>query len=148
MKIALHGYGKMGKAVERIASERGHTIVSRFFRGSPPDAGALSGAGVIIDFSQADALGRIVDVACSARVNLVIGTTGWNDQLDAVRSQCAESGISVVKARIIGACRPSAPRPPRSGSSSRRPTTRYRPMRAASTRAACASSATAWASTA
>lgn len=98
MKIALNGYGKMGKAVERVAAERGHKVVSRFFLESPPDAGALSGAEVIIDFSQADAVDRIVEVACRAGVSLVIGTTGWSDRMEAVRQKCADAKVSVVYA--------------------------------------------------
>lgn len=79
MKLALHGYGKMGKAVERIAGERGHEIVAICHRDSK-----LNGAEAIIDFSQAALVSHAVKLACDNGVNLVIGTTGWNDDLQAV----------------------------------------------------------------
>ncbi|MEO8218647.1 MAG: dihydrodipicolinate reductase C-terminal domain-containing protein, partial [Acidobacteriota bacterium] len=93
MKIALHGYGRMGKAVESIAIERGHEVVARLSSNSPPD---LAGAGVVIDFSTATALPDLVDAACSEKVNLVIGTTGWSESLETVREQCLAASISVV----------------------------------------------------
>jgi 4-hydroxy-tetrahydrodipicolinate reductase len=72
MKIALHGYGKMGRAVEKVARERNHEIVAIVHRGSD-----LNGAEVIIDFSQAGAVTHAVDLALANGVDLVIGTTGW-----------------------------------------------------------------------
>lgn len=76
MKLALHGYGKMGRAVEKIAAERGHEIVAVCHRDSN-----LNGAEAIIDFSQAPAVAHAVDLACRNGVDLVIGTTGWKDDI-------------------------------------------------------------------
>jgi len=90
MKIALHGYGRMGHAVEKIAAERGHEIVAICHRDSD-----LHGADVIIDFSQSSAVGQAVDLACANGVDLVIGTTGWKDD---VRSRVEKSGIGCVYA--------------------------------------------------
>jgi 4-hydroxy-tetrahydrodipicolinate reductase len=98
VKIALHGYGRMGKAVEKIAEERGHQVVARFTRMNPPEASPLNGADVLIDFSHADAVKRIVEIACLAQINLVIGTTGWHDVIEAVRSRCTSGRINVVYA--------------------------------------------------
>jgi len=77
VKLALHGHGKMGRAVERIAAERGHEIVALCHR----DAN-LNGAEAIIDFSQAPAVAHAVELACANGVNLVIGTTGWKDDVN------------------------------------------------------------------
>jgi 4-hydroxy-tetrahydrodipicolinate reductase len=88
VKIALHGYGKMGLAVEKIAAERGHEIVAVVHRNE-----LLNGAEAIIDFSQADAVAHAVDLACANRVNLVIGTTGWKDD---IKVQVNEAGIGCV----------------------------------------------------
>jgi len=86
MKIALHGYGKMGKAVERVAKEAGHAIVDP------------SGAHVLIDFSHASALDNAIALATKHKLDLVIGTTGWNARLDEVRTRIEEAGIGCVYA--------------------------------------------------
>lgn len=95
MKIALHGYGKMGRTIERVAKEAGHDVVCVFDidREEP-----LSGAEVLIDFSHASALDHAVAIACDNKVDLVIGTTGWNDRLDDVRKRVDGAGIGCVYA--------------------------------------------------
>ena len=95
MKIALHGYGKMGKTIERVARESGHEVVCVLDvdRSDP-----LAGAEVMIDFSHASALEHALGVACENRLDLVIGTTGWNDRLDDVRKRIEEAGIGCVYA--------------------------------------------------
>jgi 4-hydroxy-tetrahydrodipicolinate reductase len=95
MKLALHGYGKMGKTIERIASEAGHEVVCVLDveRRDP-----LSGAEVLIDFSHAAVLDDALDLACGNGIDLVIGTTGWNDRLDDVRRRVEAAGIGCVYA--------------------------------------------------
>ncbi len=95
MRIALHGYGKMGKAVERVATEAGHEVVCILDvdRNDP-----LAGAEVLIDFSHASALEHTLGVACDNNLDLVIGTTGWNERLDDVRSRVESAGIGCVYA--------------------------------------------------
>lgn len=95
MKIALHGYGKMGRTVESVAKSRGHDVVAVFDvdRQSP-----MNGAGVVIDFSHATALDHALGLACDNGCGLVIGTTGWNDRLDDVRSRIETAGIGAVYA--------------------------------------------------
>jgi 4-hydroxy-tetrahydrodipicolinate reductase len=97
MKMALHGYGKMGKTIERIALERGHQIVATI------DSAGLSGtlpAGTeaIIDFSTPAAVARAVDLACGAKVGLVIGTTGWAERIEDFRSRIDAAGIGAIYA--------------------------------------------------
>jgi 4-hydroxy-tetrahydrodipicolinate reductase len=95
MKVALHGYGKMGKAVERLAREAGHEVVAVMTSGRADD---LRDAEVLIDFSQPDAVPRAVEIACSGGVALVIGTTGWNERVDEVRGWVEQAGIGCVYA--------------------------------------------------
>ncbi len=95
MKIALHGYGKMGRTVERVARERGHEVVCVFDVGRDEP---LSGASVLIDFSHATALDHAVSIACDNHIALVIGTTGWNDHLDDVRRRVESAKIGCVYA--------------------------------------------------
>ncbi len=95
MKLALHGYGKMGHAVEKIARESGHDVVAIF---TSSKKSQLNGAEVVIDFSQGAGVDEAVSLACDNRVSLVIGTTGWNDRLDFVRKRIEQAGIGCVYA--------------------------------------------------
>jgi len=95
VKLALHGYGKMGHAVEKIARESGHDVVAIF---TSSKKSQLNGAEVVIDFSQGAGVDEAVSLACDNRVSLVIGTTGWNDRLDFVRKRIEQAGIGCVYA--------------------------------------------------
>jgi 4-hydroxy-tetrahydrodipicolinate reductase len=95
MKLAIHGYGKMGKTIESVANERGHEVVCilDIDREEP-----LAGAEVMIDFSHASALDHALGMAGDNKIGLVIGTTGWNDRLDDVRARVERAGIGCVYA--------------------------------------------------
>jgi 4-hydroxy-tetrahydrodipicolinate reductase len=95
MKLALHGYGKMGRTIERVAKERGHEVVCilDIDRDEP-----LSGAEVVVDFSHASALERVVALATENKIGAVIGTTGWNERMNEVRERVEKSGIGCVYA--------------------------------------------------
>jgi len=98
MKIALHGIGRMGRAVEKIAIERGHEIMARISHDDTGSKPSIDGADVLIDFSHFDAISEVVDLACSRKMNLVIGTTGWNDRMELVRARCEAANIGIVYA--------------------------------------------------
>jgi 4-hydroxy-tetrahydrodipicolinate reductase len=95
MKIALHGYGKMGQTIERVAKAAGHEVVCVFDvdREDP-----LNGAVVLVDFSHASALDHALGIATSNKLPIVIGTTGWNERFDDVRQRVAEAKIGCVYA--------------------------------------------------
>jgi len=95
MKLALHGYGKMGRAIERVAREAGHEIVAVFGTGREEPVG---GAEVLIDFSHASGVDHALGIASEHRLDLVIGTTGWNDRVDDVRKRVEAAGIGCVYA--------------------------------------------------
>lgn len=95
MRIALHGYGKMGQTIEKMAKERGHEVVCVFDVGREEP---LNGAEVLIDFSHASALDRALGIACDNQLDLVIGTTGWNERVDDVRARVERAGIGCVYA--------------------------------------------------
>jgi 4-hydroxy-tetrahydrodipicolinate reductase len=95
VKIVLHGYGKMGHAVERIARERGHDVVGAIGR---EGEGAADSADVLIDFSNAAAVENAVSMACDRGIGLVLGTTGWADRLPRVRARVMDAGIACVHA--------------------------------------------------
>ena len=94
MKIALLGYGKMGKEIESAGIAEGETIVRKFDIDSPAEAAALADADVCIEFSTPDSVLANIRLAIQARKDIVVGTTGWYDQLPEVRRLVQESGQS------------------------------------------------------
>ena len=98
MKVAIIGYGKMGKEVESMAIERGHEIVVKADITDTLNAEALKQADVAIEFttpeSAADNIIRCFDV----NLPVVVGTTGWLDQLDMINSKCEEQNGSLLYA--------------------------------------------------
>ena len=85
MKIALLGYGKMGKAIETIALQRGHTIVIKTSRGSDYN---IKDADVAIDFSVPSAAFNNISNCLNNQVPVISGTTGWLEQYDDIVSLC------------------------------------------------------------
>lgn len=100
MRIALLGYGRMGQAVERVAAARGHTVVGVIRRATPDSEreAIARDADALIDFSHADALTPNLELALRTARPLVIGTTGWDAQREAVALRVQESGGSVLYA--------------------------------------------------
>lgn len=100
MRIALIGYGRMGQAVERVAIARGHTVVGVIRRTTPPaERESLArAADALIDFSHASAVAESVDLALRTQRPLVIGTTGWDAQREAIAQRVREAGGSVLYA--------------------------------------------------
>lgn len=88
MKIALLGYGKMGKVIERIALERGHEIVLR--KSSSSDFEGLELANVAIDFSIPDSAVANITACFERGIPVVSGTTGWLEQYDKMVTLCHE----------------------------------------------------------
>jgi 4-hydroxy-tetrahydrodipicolinate reductase len=101
LRIALIGYGRMGRAVEGVAEERGHDVVARLRSGDDPEGGgvpadALGDAEVAIEFTRPDAAVANIERAAAAGLDLAVGTTGWYDDLDRVRSAVEGSGIGLI----------------------------------------------------
>ena len=87
MKIALLGYGRMGKVIESIAIERGHTIVARIGKN---DELNVSEADVAIDFSIPDAAVNNISRCFEQNTPVVSGTTGWLEQYEEIVTLCNE----------------------------------------------------------
>jgi 4-hydroxy-tetrahydrodipicolinate reductase len=98
MKIALIGYGKMGKAIERIAIERGHEIVARYNSDNPYTIDSKCNADVAIEFSRPDLVVEHIKTAVSNRLPLVVGTTAWSEYLNEIRVLIEEKHGSLVYA--------------------------------------------------
>jgi len=98
MNIALLGYGKMGQLIERFAQKRGHHIHLIVDENNRADitSADLSGADVAIDFSRPEAAVANIDLCFAADVPIVVGTTGWYDQLDAVKKRCLDGNKTLL----------------------------------------------------
>ena len=95
MKIALFGYGKMGKEIEQIALQRGHEIVLKIKGTEEYD---ISQADIAIDFSIPNvALSNIVSCFRN-NVPVISGTTGWLDDFDKAIDVCKENNGSFIYA--------------------------------------------------
>jgi 4-hydroxy-tetrahydrodipicolinate reductase len=100
MKIALLGYGKMGHEVEKIATEYGHTIGLTIDNENDwnEKRDQLAGCDVAIEFSMpAIVIGNIYK-CFEARIPVVVGTTGWHDQLQKVSADCMNTGNTMFYA--------------------------------------------------
>lgn len=87
MRIAIIGYGKMGKAIEAIAKEKGHEII--ILNGSePPDFLQNNSADVAIEFTGPESAAENIRMCILAGIPVVCGTTGWLSQKKSVEEFC------------------------------------------------------------
>ena len=101
MKIAIIGYGKMGKAVEKAALEKQLSIAAKIAPSLPTKTmskESLQHADVCIDFTHPDAVLANIKKAAELKKNIVVGTTGWYERLDAVKTLVDSSGIGLLYA--------------------------------------------------
>jgi 4-hydroxy-tetrahydrodipicolinate reductase len=98
MKIALLGYGKMGKAIEQIAIERGHDIVLKTSSSQPINADVLKLANVAIEFSRPDVVVENINTCFDLGVPVVVGTTGWQEDMIHIKNRCLDEGHSIFYA--------------------------------------------------
>lgn len=75
MKIALVGYGKMGKIIDEIATKRGHEIVARLRE--TPTTENLNNPDVVIEFSQPEVAFNNIKICLENQIPVICGTTGW-----------------------------------------------------------------------
>lgn len=91
MHVALIGYGRMGREVEAVLTEHGHRVVAVFTEENNEDGGGLTpqslhGVDVAIDFSHPESVMANITAVVSAAIPLVVGTTGWYNRLEEVRT--------------------------------------------------------------
>lgn len=98
MKLALIGYGKMGKTIERLATERGHQVVHRFNSVHPLNAEALHEADAAIEFSAPHLAVEHIKLCLKSGIPVVVGTTGWYDDFDACVSLAKATGTPLFTA--------------------------------------------------
>ena len=94
MKIALFGYGKMGKVIEQIAIQRGHDIILKIDKGDSDFD--LSEVDVAIDFSVPEAAVQNITKAFEQQTPIISGTTGWLKDFEQVKALCkAKNGAFI-----------------------------------------------------
>lgn len=93
MKIALIGYGKMGREIESVAREQGETVARIFEIDHPVRPEELADMDICIDFTTPSAVVSNIKAAVEARKDIVVGTTGWDRHLPEVQSIVKESGV-------------------------------------------------------
>jgi 4-hydroxy-tetrahydrodipicolinate reductase len=100
MKIALIGYGKMGKEIEQIAISRGHEIVLKINSNNLQEFTVenLKKADVAIEFTIPNAVLKNIYACFDAGVPIVVGTTAWNSYLDEVKNYCKQKNASLLYA--------------------------------------------------
>ena len=100
MKIALLGYGKMGRIIEQFALDRGHEIVLKIDENSLDQKTTenLQNADEAIDFSTPHSVISNSESCFEAGLPLVVGTTGWYDKIEEIKAQCEESNNSLLYA--------------------------------------------------
>lgn len=100
MKITLIGYGKMGKAIEEIALQRGHEIIYRIDVESKDllEKKSLKGTDVAIEFTTPSTAFQNIMKCFDAGLPLVCGTTGWYGKIDEVKERCLQEKQSFLYA--------------------------------------------------
>ena len=100
-RLAIVGYGKMGRLVESLAPEFGFDVALKLdefnnanFEGVT--AGNFRGVDVAIDFSIPAAVARNAEAISALGVNLVVGTTGWQQHMSEVRAAVERNGTGLV----------------------------------------------------
>lgn len=103
MRLLLIGYGRMGKAVDRLSESYGCAVAGRLdiannAGGSGITAAAVDGVDVAVDFSVPAAVAENLPRLAHHGVNLVVGTTGWEADEAKMRQVAVDAGIGVVAA--------------------------------------------------
>lgn len=96
MRIALLGYGKMGKVIEQIALDRGHTIVAKIDISNQSERENLSpeNTDVVIEFSSPDSAFDNLTFCMKRGLKTVSGTTGWLDKKAEIEQLCYENNAA------------------------------------------------------
>jgi 4-hydroxy-tetrahydrodipicolinate reductase len=94
MRIALLGYGKMGKTIEEILLEKGHEVVLRANSNHQATNEDLENVDIAIEFSQPTSAFHNISLCFDNRIPVVSGTTGWHDKMMEIKNRCIDEGQS------------------------------------------------------
>jgi len=98
MKIALIGYGKMGKIIERLAISRGHEIVSIYNSQKPFKGNEECTADVAIEFTRPDTVVEHIKTAIGQKLPIVVGTTAWSKSQEEIFDLVSQNQGSLLYA--------------------------------------------------
>jgi len=98
LKIAILGYGKMGREVEGAALHRQHDIIARIDSESDweEQAGHLSQANAAIDFSMPDVVLANISKCFDFDIPVIVGTTGWYDHINTIKTRCISENKAMI----------------------------------------------------
>src|ERR1700738_4599756 len=94
MKLAIVGYGKMGRLIEHLAQEYGFTAHSCIDIGD--DFAQAAGADVAIEFTTPEAAVENIEKLAAMKVPVVVGTTGWLAHMSAIRATIERAQSALV----------------------------------------------------
>ena len=100
MNIAIIGYGRMGEQIEKVAKERKHKIVAYIDNEQDwkKQENKLKEADVAIEFSIPSTVLLNIEKCFARNLPVIVGTTGWYDKLEDVKTQCVEKNQSLLYA--------------------------------------------------
>lgn len=100
MNIAIIGYGKMGKTIEQLATERGHKIVLKISSSNTDELTVenLKKADVAIEMTQPDAAKKNVLLCLEAGIPVTSGTTGWNNDIPVAQQAAKDNNTAFLYA--------------------------------------------------
>ena len=101
MKIALIGYGKMGQMIEAIAPTHQIEVVAHFdefnlLKDSEEHRTLLKDVNILVDFSTPSSVVDNIRIGVKLAKNMVVGTTGWYDQMEEVKLLVKEADIGFI----------------------------------------------------
>ena len=98
MKIALLGYGKMGKVIEKIAISRGHEIITTIDNNKEwrENYELLGTVDIAIDFSMPTSILDNINNCFNRNIPMVVGTTGWYDKIELLKNKCSTTNSSFL----------------------------------------------------
>jgi 4-hydroxy-tetrahydrodipicolinate reductase len=100
VNIWVLGKGKTGGMVAEVARERGHQVRALDSKENPHAAAltkeALKGVDMVIDFTAPDAVVENIEACCRAGADMVVGTTGWGEQMSHVRQLVEQSYVAFL----------------------------------------------------
>ncbi len=98
MKIALLGYGRMGRMIEQAAIERDHQVIIKVDKEPLTEAqeDLLTTADVAIEFSTPDSVLQNIEKCMAIKLPVVVGTTGWYGHLQQVKDTCEKRNTAVM----------------------------------------------------
>ena len=98
MNIALLGYGKMGKAIETIALEKGHSILAKINSQTALTSVDWSGIDVCIEFTRPELAIKHIGFCAQKQIPIVVGTTAWNQHLNEAKALIAQNNSALLYA--------------------------------------------------